>query len=446
MRPETVHKFSSRVPRYTSYPTAQSFQSDVTAADYAQWLSELQPGEPVSLYVHIPFCGTLCWYCGCTTKMVKRYDPVPPYIDAVKKEVSLVRAAIGRRQSVAHIHFGGGSPNILSKEHILSLADHLRQAFAVADDAEFAVEIDPRLHDPEKVEAFVEAGVNRVSLGVQDFSEDVQQAINRRQSFEDTKRVANAFRSAGAKSLNIDLVYGLPFQTRASVRRTIEDVQRLNPDRIALFGYAHMPARASHQRQIDEAALPNAIERYAQASRAAHLLEAAGYVRVGLDHFAKPTDDLARAPVRRNFQGYTSDDSKTLIGLGASSIGTFKQGYAQNEVATGRYIARIQTGELATGRGIALSDDDRARALIINKLMCEMRFPGEELRDKFPANAAALFAEAEALIEADEEALLEKEDAGFKVTEKGRPFLRSVCACFDTYLESSPQDRFSVGV
>jgi oxygen-independent coproporphyrinogen III oxidase len=446
MRPETVRKFASRVPRYTSYPTAQSFTTEIGATDYRNWLSEVAPDERVSLYTHIPFCETLCWYCGCTTKMVKRYDPVKAYLNALTQEIANVSKQLGRRQPVSHLHWGGGSPNILSPGDIRRLAQSLRHHFDVLPDTEFAVEIDPRQYEPEKIQAFVDAGVTRVSLGVQDFDRRVQEAINRLQSFDDTKLAVDAFRAAGIRSLNIDLVYGLPHQTRASVMQTIDQVLELSPDRVALFGYAHLPSRIPHQRQIPEAALPDSIERYAQASRAAHHLQAAGYVRIGMDHFAKPDDPLACHPVHRNFQGYTSDGSDTLIGLGASAIGSFRQGYAQNAVPTGHYIQAVTEHGLATVRGVALSDDDRARALAINRLMCDMRFPVDELRKSFGPAGDALVSEAQALLQADDEQLLEPEGDGFTVTEKGRPFVRSVCACFDAYFGSTPETKFSTGI
>ncbi len=434
MNPEVVRRHAAPVPRYTSYPTAPHFSDRVQAAEYRSWLEALSPEARISLYFHIPYCTQLCWYCGCNTKETHRYEPVAAYMEPLLKEVAHVAALVPRGHRVSHIHWGGGSPNILSAEDIRRLAAATKAAFNYAPGMEFAVEIDPRTLDPEQVTAWAEAGVNRVSLGVQDFEPAVQDAINRQQSYEMTRDAIELFRSKGIPSVNIDLVYGLPHQTRESVARTIQQVLTLKPDRIAIFGYAHLPSRLKHQRLIDDAALPGAVERYGQSRRLARILLAAGYEQIGLDHFSLPSDHLAGDNLKRNFQGYTTDTAEALIGFGASAISQLPQGYAQNAVATGEYDRRVREKGLATARGIALSDDDRVRAYVIERLMCDFSFSAKDLESRFGAAARPVIDEVDSVVEADRDGFVKRNDDGFVITEAGKPFVRTVCACFDTYL------------
>lgn len=434
MNQELVRRYSVPVPRYTSYPTAPHFSANVQASHYFSWLSALPEKARLSLYVHIPFCRAMCWYCGCTTKAVARYEPIASYLDALTHEIENVTALLPMGHRVAHIHWGGGTPNALSAADITRLAAVIRANFHVEEDAEFAVEIDPRGLEAGQVDAFIDAGVNRVSVGVQDFAEDVQAAIGRHQSFDETRRAFELFRAGGVTSINVDLVYGLPHQTRRSVAETMRQVLTLKPDRIAVFGYAHLPSRIRHQRLIDEQALPNVMERYAQSRRLARVLGAAGYEQIGLDHFALPADKLATQTIRRNFQGYTTDPADALVGLGASSIGHFPQGYAQNETVIGEYKDRVMKAGLATARGIALSEEDRVRAFTIERLMCDFEFSAVALKEKFGAAADPVVDEAEALVSTDRDGLVARTPTGFKVTELGKPFVRSICACFDAYL------------
>lgn len=445
MRRETVLKYCAPVPRYTSYPTAPHFTARVSELQYVSWLSELPSPATLSLYVHIPFCTSLCWYCGCNTKATWHHAPIASYLNFLHAEIGNVAAIVPPGHTVTHIHWGGGSPNILLPADILALSDLLRSSFNIADAAEFAVEIDPRHLEPGQVAAFAGAGVNRVSIGVQDFEPAVQAAIGRVQGFETTRSAVDAFRSHGVSSINVDLMYGLPHQTRASIERTLGQVLDLGPDRIAVFGYAHLPERLKHQRLIPEAALPDVLERYAQSRRIARRLGEHGYVGIGLDHFAKPTDALAAGPVSRNFQGYTSDAADALIGLGASAIGRFPQGYVQNAMAVGDYARRIRDYGLATARGIELSDEDRVRAHVIERLMCGLGFSAADLAQHFGAAAGPAVEDARALLGSDEDGLLQATADGFEVTERGRPFIRSICACFDAYLDSGVA-RHSVGV
>ncbi len=445
MNPEVVKRYSSPVPRYTSYPTAPHFSPAVGPEQYAAWLRALPARARLSLYMHIPFCHELCWYCGCNTKAARRYDPIAAYLESLMAEIEHVSALITPAHEVAHIHWGGGSPNVLSADDIARLDKLTRARFRAGGVAEFAVEIDPRTLTVEQVAAFAGAGVTRVSIGVQDFDPKVQAAINREQSFATTARAVAWFRERGVTAINIDLVYGLPRQTRASVEETIRQVLALEPDRIAIFGYAHLPSRIKHQSLIDEAALPDAVERFAQSSRLARILAAAGYVRVGLDHFARAGDALASGSVNRNFQGYTSDSADALIGLGASAIGRLPEGYVQNAVPAADYARRIGENGLATARGAVLTGEDRMRGFVIERLMCDLAFPADELKRRFGDAARPVLDEALSLIESDSDRLVERTGDGFRVTARGRPFIRTIAACFDSYLGQG-EARHSQGV
>lgn len=445
MSPDVVKRYSAPVPRYTSYPTAPHFSDAIGPDKYEAWLAALPENARLSLYLHIPFCTTLCWYCGCSTKAVRRYEPVAEYLVALKSEITNIARRLPAMHQATHIHWGGGSPNILGGSDILELAETTRRHFNVATDAEFAVEVDPRGFDAERIAAFAQAGVTRVSIGVQDFDPKVQAAINREQSFATTQQVVADLRAHGIDKINIDLVYGLPHQTRDSVEDTIGKVLALAPSRIAIFGYAHLPARLKHQMLIDESALPNVIERFAQANRLASILRAAGYQRVGLDHFARADDPLASGPVNRNFQGYTTDNADALIGLGATAIGRLPSGYVQNCVPIADYQRRIAERGLATARGVALSESDRIRGFVIERLMCDLAFPAEELRRRFGSAAEPILEEAQALIEADQDHLMEPHGDAFRVTERGRPFVRAIASCFDSYLGTT-EAKHSTGV
>jgi oxygen-independent coproporphyrinogen-3 oxidase len=431
---ELILRHAQPVPRYTSYPTAPHFTSVIQAPQYAHWLSVLPEGARLSLYVHIPFCQSLCWYCACTTKALARYEPVQGYLASLEQEIANVAARLPKQHRVTHIHWGGGSPNFVAAADMRRLSDTMRERLGVARDAEFAVEIDPRTLEEDQIAALVASGVNRVSIGVQDFDAAVQSAINRVQSYDTTKRAVDAFRGAGVASINIDLVYGLPHQTRVSLARTVEQVLTLRPDRIAIFGYAHLPERMTHQRLIDGHALPGVVERFAQSQRVARILAGAGYVQIGLDHFALPTDSLAQGGVKRNFQGYTTDTADALLGLGASAIGRLPQGYVQNAVPTGEYLARMRDIGLATVRGVMLSEEDRLRGCVIEGLMCNFALSKSALERRFGNLAQTILDEAETLLEADRDGFLARTADGFDVTQRGRPFVRTLCACFDAYL------------
>ncbi|MGI9412222.1 MAG: oxygen-independent coproporphyrinogen III oxidase, partial [Hyphomicrobiales bacterium] len=442
-------KYSSPVPRYTSYPTAPHFHDGVSGTDYAQWLETADPAGILSLYFHIPYCDTLCWFCGCHTKMTRRYDPVAAYLPSLHDEIAQVSEALPSGPRVNHIHWGGGSPTILEPEDIRRLAMKTYEHFNVGPQAEFAVEIDPRGFDPERIRVLAEVGVTRASIGVQDFDPKVQSAINRRQSFEETRQVVAWLRDAGIAAVNLDIMYGLPHQTTNTIVRTVEQVIALAPDRIALFGYGHVPWMKRHQSMIDEAALPDVRQRFAQASRAAELLTAAGYRTIGLDHFARPEDTLAQAArdgtLRRNFQGYTADAADALLGFGASAIGSLPQGYCQNTAPISDYRNRVADKGLATVRGIALGPDDKMRRWVIERLMCDLALSSRALRARFGQNAECLLGGSIDLDGYEHDDLIARGDDGFRVTAAGRPFIRAICAEFDAYLKRD-RARHSVAV
>lgn len=443
LAPAVILEQASRpVPRYTSYPTAPHFTPEVDGARYRQWLGEVPEGASVSLYLHIPYCDTLCWFCGCHTKITRQYAPVSGYLDALMREVDLVAATLPASVRVRHIHWGGGSPTMLAPEDIRRLAGHIDSRFTRDAVCDFAVEVDPRGMDAARIAALVECGLTRVSIGVQDFDPAVQAAINRFQSVEETRAVIEQFRAAGISSLNIDAVYGLPRQGAAELEATLDAVLAFRPDRIALFGYAHVPWIKRHQAMILESDLPGVVDRHAHAEAAARRLVAAGYRTIGIDHFALPADSLARAQaegrLRRNFQGYTDDPADVLVGLGASAISALPQGYVQNEPAIARYERLVTGGELAAIRGRALTGDDRRRARIIERLMCELEFSAAACRAEGGADAEALVALAETIIAEDRHGFVMRHDDGFRVTATGRPFTRILASSFDAYLPARP--------
>ncbi|SKA12018.1 oxygen-independent coproporphyrinogen III oxidase [Consotaella salsifontis] len=449
MNAEKILANSKPVPRYTSYPTAPHFHEGVTGETYRAWLSTLQPGTRIGLYVHVPYCDQLCWFCGCHTKHTLRYEPVASYLTQVEREIEMVAALLPAGVSVSNIHWGGGSPTMLTPDDTRRLATRLSAAFPYADDAELAVEIDPRDLTEEKLDALADAGIGRASIGVQDFSEIVQKAINRHQSFEVTRAAVDGLRRRGVGSLNCDLVYGLPHQTQERLLATVDSVIRLRPDRIALFGYAHVPWMKKHMQLIDEAVLPGAVERFDDALAAADRLVAAGYQRIGLDHFALPEDSLAIAArqrrLHRNFQGYTTDATACLIGLGPSAIGSFPQGYVQNIVAIGEWGRAVEERRLPIAKGVARSTEDTVRAFLIERLMCDFEVSSAELSARFGADAAAIQWELAQLSSGEVGELVEFDGDLLRVNEEDRPFVRRIAATFDTYLRDG-KGRHSIAV
>ncbi|MGV7211713.1 oxygen-independent coproporphyrinogen III oxidase [Bradyrhizobium sp. UFLA05-112] len=432
-----------RLPRYTSYPTAPHFSQMVDAEAYGQWLAELPASVNASLYLHVPFCRKMCWYCGCHTQIARRDDLIIAYQRTLRREVDLVADTIGRRIKVAHIHFGGGTPTIMAPEAFTELMAAIRQAYFVLPSAEIAIEIDPRTLTAEMTAALALGGVNRASLGVQSFDPRVQLAINRVQTFEQTAAVTQNLRRAGIKGVNFDLIYGLPHQTIASCLDTVRRSLELEPDRFSVFGYAHVPTFKKHQRKIDEAFLPDGPARHDQACAIANALKDAGYVQIGLDHFARPDDAMALAfeskTLRRNFQGYTTDVSDVLLGFGASAIGHLPQGYVQNEVSIVGYAKAIEAGGLATVKGYALTGDDRLRADIIERIMCDYGADLGAICARHGARADSMLQSAPRLKTLISDGVVRLEGDQLAVARDSRFFVRSVAAAFDAHLDAARQ-------
>ncbi len=434
--------FDLRVPRYTSYPAAPVFDQTTGAEFQRSCLSQLKPDDPVSVYVHIPFCERLCWFCACRTQGTTTMRPVEAYLDTLERELETVRQIVPHDVSMGALHWGGGTPTILLPDHIRRLAEALKRSFGTADPFEFSVEIDPTLVDEAKIAALRDMGMSRASIGIQDFRPDVQAAIGRPQSLDQTRRCVDALRGAGIASLNTDLVYGLPHQTLQSFEETIAQTLTLAPDRIALFGYAHVPWMSKRQKLIDEATLPDDRMRFALAELAAEMFTEAGYRRLGIDHFAKPTDQLCQAAergeLRRNFQGYTEDSCNTLIGLGASALSRFPQGYVQNAPATAAYTQRIEDGRVAGIKGHEFVEDDLMRARVIEMIMCDFALDMSELIKTYGAAAEAIEKISADVVRAFAP-FVEPRQTGWVLRPDGRPLARIIASRYDAYAHGSAQ-------
>ncbi|MBE7636662.1 oxygen-independent coproporphyrinogen III oxidase [Sneathiella sp. P13V-1] len=436
---DLAKKYAAPVPRYTSYPTAPHFAPFSDKEIYGHWLNELDPSKPVSLYLHVPFCNQMCWYCGCHTKITKKYQPIAEYADAMRAEIRTVVKALPENMKVGHIHWGGGTPSILSGEDFKSIMELIDAHFEMTPNAERAIEIDPRTVDADKIQALAEAGINRASLGVQDFNLVVQEAINRVQSYEMTAEVVRLLRENGINSINFDLMYGLPLQSVQDVIKTVELSHELRPDRVALFGYAHVPWMKTHMKMINDEDLPGTEQRVAQAMGASNRLNELGYEQIGLDHFASPDDEMAIAlkeqKLHRNFQGYTTDEADTLIGIGASSIGSLPQGYVQNTVPIGDYKKQVLNNGFAVAKGIAVTTDDKMRRDVIERLMCDLTVDLAELTARHHQSADTFDEELQRLVSFEQDGLVKLDEKRITVTEDGRYLVRTICAVFDTYLK-----------
>jgi oxygen-independent coproporphyrinogen-3 oxidase len=434
------------VPRYTSYPAAPHFHDGITAQSYQEWLQAVPEDAGLSLYLHIPFCEKLCWFCGCTTFITSHYKPIQQYLANLKEEIRLVSHYLSGRPLVKHIHFGGGSPSILQEADFGELMGALRDHFTIAADAEIAIEIDPRTLTKTKAELYGKCGINRASLGVQDFHPAVQEAIHRVQSFGLVKQACIWLQDAGIGLLNMDLIYGLPHQTVVTFSETVEKTLELEPARLALFSYAHVPWVKKHQSVIDTQTLPNDHEKLTIYTEASRIIEKAGFTPIGIDHFARDGDDLVEAlrqnRLKRNFQGYTTDKGNILIGLGLSSIGAFPQGYVQNQVSASRYQEAIQQGTLPVFKGIASGSEDRLRKQVIDTLMCYL--------EADPNQIAALNGKPADYFAREMELLEPFRDAGIITINEGqvalatghRMAVRAICAIFDQYIAKG-EGRYS---
>ncbi len=430
------------VPRYTSYPSAPHFSAVVTPDIYRGWLAALPRAARVSIYIHVPFCTELCLYCGCNTRAVRKRTPIDAYAERLLQEIELLGDLNGAR--LTHIHWGGGTPSILGPDWLETVFGKIASHFDTGALKEHAIELDPRRLDQPLVRMLKTIGINRASLGMQDASPHVQHAIGRVQPFEQVECAARWLRDAGIENLNLDLIYGLPKQTGRDVARSAELAASLHPQRLALFGYAHVPWFKTHQRLIDAATLPGPAERLEQARIAAETLASFGYQPIGLDHFALPDDELSVAAregrLHRNFQGYTTDDADALIGIGASSIGKLPQGFVQNAPDLAGYGRSIAAGRFSTVKGLALTDDDRLRAAIIERLMCDLAIDLDDFGglERFADERATLTGLAA-------QGLLTIDGARVAITEAGRPYVRIAAAAFDRYLTTT-QKRHSAAV
>ncbi|MFC6198416.1 oxygen-independent coproporphyrinogen III oxidase [Ponticaulis profundi] len=451
MRKEWMTLATKPVPRYTSYPTAAQFQDDIPDTLTEQWISSIGPNEPISVYVHVPFCEQLCWYCGCHTTVPNGYTRIGRFVDMLLEEIKLWKAKLPEHGGGVHLHFGGGTPNALNADDMLRVLDALREAFCIQDHAEISVELDPRTLGPDMIHALAAGGVTRASLGVQDFNRTVQEAINRVQPFLLVEGAVEALRKAEINAINFDLLYGLPHQTTESVAKSAELAASLNPDRISAFGYAHVPWFAKHQRAIDERHLPGSEARFAQYHALGETLVACGYTQIGLDHFAKEDDELSLAlskgQLHRNFQGYTTDTCRTLIALGPSGISEFPGGFAQNAKDIRAYSEAIKAGKLALNRGVPRTRDDRLHGAVIERLMCDLSVDVAKVCMAFDEPVSHFAGAFERLRELQALGLCHVEGSKVTVFDDARILLRNVAQCFDAYsTQAMPEKRHAKAV
>lgn len=452
--PELLRRYDVPGPRYTSYPTADRFVEAFTAQDYTQALSARREGPaalalPLSLYVHIPFCESLCYYCACNKIITKQHNRAEQYLRYLSREMELHTAIIGAGQVVTQLHLGGGSPTFLTDNELRELMAMLRRSFTIAPGAECSIEVDPRTVTGERLQVLADLGFNRLSFGVQDFDPEVQKAVHRVQPASQVFELVEQARAIGFDSINADLIYGLPRQTPESFARTLKQMCELRPDRIALYGYAHLPERFKPQRRIMQAELPGAGGKISMLSQALQSFDDAGYVYVGMDHFALPNDALAIAKrqgrLHRNFQGYSTQPDCDLIGLGVSAIGRIGATYSQNAKTMEEYCDHLDQGRLPVARGLALTRDDLARRAVIMALMCQGQVVFESIELAWLLDFKTYFAaELEHLHELEEQGMVTVDDTGIQVTAQGWFFVRAVAMLFDRYLQADRnRARFS---
>jgi oxygen-independent coproporphyrinogen-3 oxidase len=454
INPELLQRYDVAGPRYTSYPTADRFVEAFGESDYVQALEQRRDGlgakaHPLSLYVHIPFCESLCYYCACNKIITKHHERGADYLRYLEREVDLNIAHLGQGQVVSQLHLGGGSPTFLSDAELVQLMAMLRRNFSLTPGGEYSVEIDPRTVSRDRLAVLAEQGFNRLSFGVQDFEPAVQKAVHRIQPSEQVFDLVAAARELGFESVNVDLIYGLPMQTPETFERTLEQVVKLRPDRIALYAYAHLPERFKPQRRIHASDLPPAASKLVMLSSAMRILMAAGYVYVGMDHFALPTDALAIAKrqgrLHRNFQGYSTQPDCDLMALGVSSIGRVGATFSQNVKTLDEYYDLLNQGRLPVARGMALSRDDLVRRTVIMALMCQGSVLFESVELSHLVKFQHYFeAELQALSGMQDQGLVVLDDLGIHVTELGWFFVRGVAMVFDRYLQADKnRARFS---
>ncbi len=438
-------RYDVRSPRYTSYPTALQFHDDFSVDDYARWWPTAATDiTPLSLYVHIPFCRDICYYCGCNKIVTRRADDARRYLRYLKKEIELQAQTVGSRRPVLQLHFGGGSPTYLNGAELTELIYSLASHFNLVNSGmrEYSIEIDPRTVDRGMLALLKGLNFNRISFGVQDFSAEVQKAINRIQPLSMVKDLTESARAFAFDSINFDLIYGLPLQTPASFASTLTDVVALRPDRIALYNYAHLPDRFSSQRALDRLPRPSAAEKLALLNLASERLTAAGYLHIGMDHFVLPDDALALAQRRhaleRNFQGYSTCHAPDLVGLGVSAIGSNSRGFAQNAKDLDAYYQLLDADRLPIVKGLLIDDDDRLRKYVIMQIICNLQLEFDELKRLHGVEFFDYFAAAQpALQSLRSDGLVTLDTNRLQVTPQGRPFLRNICMVFDRYLQEA---------
>jgi len=443
--PQILRRFDISGPRYTSYPTADRFVEAFDEKAYTSWLARRADSNvggasrPLSLYVHIPFCNTICYYCGCNKIITKDHSRSAKYIEYLDKEFAMQAKALGGSRDVVQLHWGGGTPTFLSREETIQLMDLIRRHFNLLPNGEYSIEVDPRKVDRDNVRLLAEQGFNRMSVGVQDFEPEVQAAVNRIQSVEETKLVIDAAREFGFKSISVDLIYGLPKQNVVSFNRTLDEVIKLSPDRLSIYNYAHLPGHFKPQRRINENELPSADAKMQILQLAITRLTEAGYVFIGMDHFAKPDDELAVAQrqgrLHRNFQGYSTYAEADLLAFGVSSIGKVGPTYSQNFRTLEEYYAALDNNVLPIMRGLELTADDLLRRSIIQALMCHFELSIESIEIAHLIKFQDYFAaELDSLKEMEEAGLLEITDQWITVLPKGRMLVRVIAMAFDQYL------------
>ncbi len=432
-----IEKYDGTAPRYTSYPTANHFSDGVSPDRYAGWLAAIPADQAVSLYLHVPFCKTMCTYCGCHTKIIPSYDPAADYVETMLKEIDLVAGHLGRAQPVAHVQWGGGTPTFLTTEDMTRIFTRLRERFAFREDVEIGVEIDPRTIAREKIEALAALGVNRISFGVQDFDPQVQEVINRVQPYEQVKEVTEWARAAGIEEINFDLMYGLPLQSEETIRTTMEQAASLNPMRLAVFGYAHVPWFAKHQEKLEQYPMPDPIERYHQFMILTDALAQHGYHPIGIDHFAKSDDPMFKAvndgTLHRNFQGYTTDTADIMLSFGSTAISQLPQGFVQNSPLLKKYREMIGEGTLPIVRGIGVDEADLVRRGIIEHMMCHFETDYGVLSAAEQDDVAAKLAPFEA------DGMIVRDGTNVRINDEAKIFTRLICTAFDSYFTPAPQ-------
>ena len=449
---ELIRRFDKLGPRYTSYPTADRFHSDFTEQTYITYLeqraADFSKNPPLSIYIHVPFCESLCYFCACNKIITKDHSRTTEYLRYLAKEMALVVARIGLDRRTAQLHFGGGTPTFLSADELRELMAMIRSHFDILPDAELGIEIDPRTVSDNTLALLAELGFNRTSFGVQDFDPAVQQAVNRIQPYEMVEKAVTASRKAGFQSINADLIYGLPKQSLESFNRTLDKVIELSPDRIALYNYAHLPSRFKAQRQIIESDLPSAEERLQIFLMSVRRLLDAGYIYIGLDHFSKPDDELNKArldkSLHRNFQGYTTRADCDLIGLGVSAIGKVGHSYSQSVRTIKAYYEHLDAGQLPIEKGFSLTDDDVLRRQVIMELMCSGPVDFAAINQTHGIDFLSYFADELTQLQQYEEAeLIVVDENSIQVTAKGRMFVRAVGMVFDKYLALQTGAKYS---